>query len=131
MAESAKEALKVSTQVSEIIKLVSDHRTTVHAVHALSHGVGALAIRSQGIFHKIPTARRGHLIRSIEHREMEILSWLSSHQYSRIHHDICARRMAGTGQWLLEHREFEAWIHQSNPMLWCTGGPGVGKSVLT
>lgn len=39
--------------------------------------------------------------------------------------------MAGTGQWFLEHREFEAWIHQSNPMLWCTGGPGVGKSVLT
>ena len=39
--------------------------------------------------------------------------------------------MAGTGQWFLEHENFNTWMEQRNPVLWCSGGPGVGKSVLT
>ena len=50
MAESAKEALKISGQVSEILRLCSDYSTTVHAVQSLSHGVQSLAMRSQGTF---------------------------------------------------------------------------------
>ena len=68
---------------------------------------------------------------SIESKELEILSWLSSHKRSRVHHDIRARRVSGTGQWLLDHTGFHAWMDQSNPILWCRGDPGVGKSVLT
>ena len=69
-------------------------------------------------------------VMNVESRESEILAWLSSHKYSRTHHDICAKRVASTGQWLLEHSDFHAWINDSNSTLWASGGPGVGKSVL-
>ena len=51
MAESAKEAFKVSDQVSEILRLVTDYNATVDMVQSLSYGVNALAARSQGTFH--------------------------------------------------------------------------------
>lgn len=39
--------------------------------------------------------------------------------------------MVGTGDWLLKHKDFNVWMSRSNPILWCSGGPGAGKSVLT
>ena len=48
MAESAKEAFKVSNQVSEIMRLVKDYDKPLHTMQALSHSVEALAARSQG-----------------------------------------------------------------------------------
>ena len=38
--------------------------------------------------------------------------------------------MAGTGEWLLDHDNFTAWMEKGNPVLWCSGDPGAGKSVL-
>ena len=49
MAETAKEAFKVSNQVSEILRLVTDHTATLQMVQSISHGVSALTARSQGM----------------------------------------------------------------------------------
>ena len=48
MAESAKEARKVSDQVSEILRLVSDYDQPLHAIKALSHSVDAIATKYRG-----------------------------------------------------------------------------------
>ncbi|KAJ7586734.1 ankyrin repeat-containing domain protein, partial [Mycena floridula] len=36
----------------------------------------------------------------------------------------------GTGHWLLTHETFGRWIDGNVNILWCRGGPGVGKTVL-
>jgi ankyrin repeat protein len=62
-----------------------------------------------------------------------ILDWISPAQLIQTHDDIRQRRVPGTGQWLLTHEDFESWAstHTTNRILWCVGGPGVGKTVLT
>lgn len=67
----------------------------------------------------------------VETKEQHILDWLSSEDYSQKHGDIRARRLPGTGKWLLGCKKFQAWLDGANTVLWCTGSPGVGKSVLT
>ncbi|KAF3804273.1 hypothetical protein GCG54_00000624 [Colletotrichum gloeosporioides] len=45
--------------------------------------------------------------------------------------DLLSRRHTGTGAWLVESKEFRNWVNdQSEELLWITGLPGAGKSVL-
>ena len=71
------------------------------------------------------------MTRLAEAKETKILDWLSSVEYSLKHRAIYDRRLPGTGQWLLDCGRFGRWLEHGNPVLWCTGGPGVGKTVLT
>ena len=68
---------------------------------------------------------------AIRKRE-DLLRWLSTFEHQKKHQDVCARRLADTGQWLLNRGEFRAWRDdpQSN-VLWCHGIPGAGKTVLS
>lgn len=63
MAELAKEAFKVSNQVSEILRLVSDYTTTLETVKSLTRGVSALAARSLGMIRMNAEAQSDLLIR--------------------------------------------------------------------
>ena len=65
-----------------------------------------------------------------EAKETQILDWLSSPEHSSKHRAICDRRLPGTGQWLLDCERVGHWLEHATPVLWCSGGPGVGKSVL-
>ena len=56
MAECAKEAFKVSNQISEILRLVTDHTSILQTVQSISHGVSTLTARSQGMS-RIPSER--------------------------------------------------------------------------
>ncbi|KAF9010816.1 ankyrin repeat-containing domain protein [Cyathus striatus] len=38
--------------------------------------------------------------------------------------------VSGTGNWFLEHDKFQTWLLQNSGMLWCYGGPGIGKTFL-
>ena len=49
MAECAKEAFKVSNQISEILRLVTDHTAILQTIQSISHGVNTLTARSQGM----------------------------------------------------------------------------------
>jgi Cdc6-like AAA superfamily ATPase len=60
-----------------------------------------------------------------------ILDWLSPVDYATQQGDILSRRQDGTGQWLLNSDEFQAWLNQSKETLFCPGIPGVGKTMIT
>jgi hypothetical protein len=45
--------------------------------------------------------------------------------------DFISWRQEGTGQWLLNSDEFQAWINQRGQTLFCPGIPGAGKTILT
>ncbi|KAF8247817.1 ankyrin [Wilcoxina mikolae CBS 423.85] len=62
------------------------------------------------------------------------LHWLSQFQHEPKHNDIRSKRIDGTGLWLLETPQYKAWrSYESHAerYLWCHGGPGTGKTVIT
>lgn len=66
-----------------------------------------------------------------DQKRQELLSWLSPLDYGAQQSDYIARRQPGTGQWLLDSKEFQSWISGSMQTLFCPGIPGAGKTILT
>ncbi|RYP35326.1 hypothetical protein DL767_003865 [Monosporascus sp. MG133] len=60
-----------------------------------------------------------------------ILRWLTPVDYAPQQSDFINRRQVGTGQWLLESREFQVWLQTDKQTLFCHGMPGAGKTILT
>ena len=44
---------------------------------------------------------------------------------------ISKLRVSGTGDWIKDESPFRSWIGKSEPILWVSGNPGVGKSFLS
>ena len=66
----------------------------------------------------------------------EILKWLSPLEPRARHQDVRTRRADNVGEWLLKTSEFQRWCgdtqHEGfdHRILFCCGGPGVGKTYL-
>ena len=60
-----------------------------------------------------------------------IADWLTPIDYAPQQSDFVARRQEGTGQWLLDSKEFNGWLDQSKQTLFCPGIPGAGKTIIT
>ena len=64
----------------------------------------------------------------------EIMQWLSPLNPRGRHHDVRTDRVDGVGNWLLETNEFREWRSSEGgtdkAVLFCSGGPGVGKTYL-
>jgi Cdc6-like AAA superfamily ATPase len=61
------------------------------------------------------------------------LDWLSPVDFSDNHNDLIIRRqgLQGTGRWFLESPEFKSWVDGQEDLLYCTGIPGCGKTMLS
>ena len=64
-------------------------------------------------------------------RHREIFHWLTPTDYAPQQNDFINRRQPGTGQWLLDSQEFQAWVETDRQTLFCPGIPGAGKTILT
>lgn len=72
------------------------------------------------------------LVRHQENQELQaIFDWLTPIDFVSQQHDFIAQRQQGTGQWLLDSAEFEAWVQIDKQTLFCPGIPGAGKTILT
>jgi len=64
----------------------------------------------------------------------EIMKWLSPLDPRGRHQDVRSDRLDGVGDWLLETNEFREWRSNESggekAVLFCYGGPGVGKTYL-
>ncbi|KAI9797607.1 MAG: hypothetical protein M1833_005390 [Piccolia ochrophora] len=65
-----------------------------------------------------------------DQRKQAIFSWLSPLNFPPQQADLIGRRAKGTGDWLLQSREFKAWKNISRSTLFCHGIRGSGKTVL-
>ncbi|KAJ8112693.1 hypothetical protein OPT61_g5001 [Boeremia exigua] len=61
----------------------------------------------------------------------KVLEWLSAPDPSKNFDEARKLHHRGTGQWLLESREYTAWKTESNSFLWLYGIPGCGKTILS
>ncbi|KAJ7839843.1 ankyrin repeat domain-containing protein [Mycena olivaceomarginata] len=59
-----------------------------------------------------------------------IIEWVSPLNFFLRQQDISKTRQQGTGEWLLDDPKFKSWISNPGQVLWCSGIPGAGKSVL-
>ncbi|PVH69802.1 hypothetical protein DL98DRAFT_379827, partial [Cadophora sp. DSE1049] len=59
-----------------------------------------------------------------------IVDWLSPLNFFAVQNDTLRRRQDGTGEWLFETPEFKAWLAGTDRILWCSGLPGAGKTIL-
>ncbi|KAF7291214.1 Ankyrin repeat-containing protein [Mycena indigotica] len=62
--------------------------------------------------------------------DMYLINWISPINFFLRHQAISEIRKKNTGDWLLEHPEFVKWKSTTGSILWCTGIPGMGKTVL-
>jgi len=66
----------------------------------------------------------------------QLLAWLSPLEPKLRHRDIQERRVDNVGEWLLQTEEFKSWHDWSEggegdkAVLFCYGGPGVGKTFM-
>src|SRR5437660_3420396 len=64
----------------------------------------------------------------------QIREWLSPLKPQQRHQDVRSDRLDGVGNWLLEASEFRKWRNGEDGclgrVLFCSGGPGVGKTYL-
>jgi len=66
----------------------------------------------------------------------QILAWLSPSGTGSRGRDIRERRAENVGEWLLKTKEFRSWRDWSGEgedgkgVLFCYGGPGVGKTFM-
>lgn len=57
----------------------------------------------------------------------KILDSISQMDYTTKQSTILDQRQEGTGQWLLNSKEFQEWMRSSGGTLLCTGMPGAGR----
>ncbi|KFY94788.1 hypothetical protein V500_03053, partial [Pseudogymnoascus sp. VKM F-4518 (FW-2643)] len=78
---------------------------------------------------------RDNVVKLVQHQEDQgrqtVLNWLTPIDFATQQSDFISRREAGTGEWLLESAEFQAWVKTSQQVLFCPGIPGAGKTILT
>ena len=66
----------------------------------------------------------------------QILAWLSRLEPNIRHHDVRDLRVEGIGEWLLQTEKFRSWCTATegsgsdHRVLFCHGGPGVGKTYI-
>ena len=65
----------------------------------------------------------------------DILAWLSPLEPRLRHQDIQDSRVENIGGWLLQTEEFRSWCagggnESDNPVLFCYGDPGAGKTYI-
>ena len=64
----------------------------------------------------------------------QILQWLSPLEPQQRHQGVRTDRLDGVGNWVLETTEFRKWRDAEDgcvePVLFCRGNPGVGKTYV-
>ncbi|OPB46716.1 hypothetical protein A0O28_0068400 [Trichoderma guizhouense] len=63
--------------------------------------------------------------------DLRILEWVTPIDYGPQQSDFLRRREPGTGRWLINSTEYQAWLGARKQTLFCPGIPGAGKTILT
>lgn len=66
-----------------------------------------------------------------EEEELKILNWLQATNYATEQESFFQQHQPGTGEWFTNSEIFERWLGTRNPMLFCSGMPGAGKTIIT
>ena len=75
-----------------------------------------------------------NFVTEIDAEGRQVLQWLSPLEPQQRHQGVRTNRHDGVGSWVLETNEFRKWSNTegggTEPVLFCYGSPGVGKTYL-
>ncbi|KAJ2917577.1 hypothetical protein MD484_g2831, partial [Candolleomyces efflorescens] len=60
-----------------------------------------------------------------------ICKWLGDVSFNSIYSESLAKGTEGTGMWFIESQAFQRWAEGDLQILWGTGKPGAGKTILS
>jgi len=93
--------------------------------------VGDLAISSKGdALQGRETVERLKSMQSSEERS-KILNWLGGSDPSTNYNAARKTHEENTGDWLLQSEQLRSWMDANGQIMWLTGIPGAGKTILT
>ncbi|KAF6754069.1 hypothetical protein DFP72DRAFT_900301 [Ephemerocybe angulata] len=61
----------------------------------------------------------------------DILAWLQGPDFLRIYEEALSQRLSKTGIWFIESEEFRQFVEGRDVIVWGTGMPGAGKTLLS
>ena len=116
---------KASDSIKEVLKAVSslaEFQKSMTSLGGTIQNIERIALES----------REQDCRESKERKKQEVLQWLSRLDFRPKQLDILSRRTPSTGEWLLVENKFKSWVDGSgSSLLFCSGIPGAGKTVLT
>src|SRR5947209_20480981 len=56
-----------------------------------------------------------------DQRSQDIMTWISTLNFSTKQNEFFSRRQEGTGRWFLEADAFKKWLNGTERTLWCPG----------
>ncbi|TGO51919.1 hypothetical protein BOTNAR_0340g00030 [Botryotinia narcissicola] len=71
------------------------------------------------------------ITQQMDKESLKVLKWLSAIDCHSKQRETLSRKQEGTGEWLFRSQEYRNWLSGKNRLLWCSGSPGAGKTVLT
>ena len=78
---------------------------------------------------------KGNTVKLVRYQDNQerrvVIDWLTSIDYSTQQNDFISRQQEGTGQWLLDSKQFQDWLNKGKQTLFCPGIPGAGKTIIT
>jgi hypothetical protein len=92
--------------------------------------IGAMSRTMKDINENTGSMYRKYQETSSEDRKRHIFQWLSPVDPSTNHEAALKIHQAGTNDWFLSCKEFNNWREAKNSVLWLSGFPGSGKTVL-
>ncbi|KAL7817091.1 hypothetical protein V8C26DRAFT_75563 [Trichoderma gracile] len=99
------------------------HRIPLHRVEAEERIKDVLSSVQKGV---------DQLLCAQQTKDHEIiLNWLTPIDYAPQQRDYISVRQPNTGNWFLSSEEFQTWINSDKHTLFCPGGPGAGKTIMT
>ncbi|KAJ7575154.1 ankyrin repeat-containing domain protein [Mycena floridula] len=64
-------------------------------------------------------------------KRIAFLDWISTLDFHTTQRETFAKRAEGTGNWFIQDPRFLRWLSGALKVLWCSGNPGVGKTILS
>ncbi|TEY57649.1 hypothetical protein BOTCAL_0210g00100 [Botryotinia calthae] len=114
-------------RLSKATKILSQEATLAYKQYTEFYAVKQPQMSENGVVEiSFPLENQDADIRA------QVMTWLYPGEYYESLHQACAKRSANTGQWLLTDISFQNWLNGlSDPILWCYGSPGCGKTILS
>ena len=111
---ASKTLSQTQSEILEALAALPQHNEIIAELHRLHIDIGSIQSQSQ------------------KSSEQDFLQKVSTLDFHSIQKHAYSKRHGSTGQWLLETEKFRTWFEgKGNPVLWCPGNPGAGKTVLT
>ena len=124
------------TQVLAENRIIGDN-TVLVLIESTSSNMAQKSSQNLNIADNINSFNYNNVINvntGLSDEENQIREWLSPLKPQQRHQGVRAERLDDVGDWFLETSEFRKWSNgdDASPerVLFCSGGPGVGKTYL-